>query len=112
MEMSRQNRVAFVVTGLTAFLLGAGSYWLAFDRGSTPPPSVAAATPSVQRPDRDRNAPREDVRPAKPVRKEPPVERVNRPRRPESKKPTRYTRPRRERTKPREVKQTAPAPAG
>jgi len=38
--MNQQNRLALVLTGLTTFLLGAGSYWLAFDRPGKPPTSI------------------------------------------------------------------------
>lgn len=38
--MNQQNRLAFGLTGLTAFLLGAGTYWVTFDRPSEAPPTV------------------------------------------------------------------------
>jgi len=42
--MNQQNRLALVLTGLSTFLLGAGSYWLAFDRPTEPPPSTPSGS--------------------------------------------------------------------
>ncbi len=70
--MNQQNRLAFGLTGLTAFLLGAGTYWVAFDRPSEAPPSVLSG-PIVdgRKPRPDRPPPKvEKSRPEKPREQE------------------------------------------
>lgn len=47
--MNQQNRLAFGLTGLTTFILGAGSYWLAFDRPSEASPASPTTAATTRR---------------------------------------------------------------
>ena len=74
--MNQQNRLALVLTGLSTFLLGAGSYWLAFDRpGELPPGTQNGSVVDRRNPQAEKPLPKVRSRPEKRKPKSDEVER-------------------------------------
>jgi hypothetical protein len=63
--MNQPNRLALVLTGLSTFLLGAGSYWLAFDRPVGPPTKPTGAMADGRRPRPEEPPAKPGLRPEK-----------------------------------------------
>ena len=108
--MNRQHRLVLGLAGLTALMLGAGTYWLA-SKETDKTAEATSTTPDVRRKVPQQEEPVESVRVRQPERAKPePV--VRRPKKPQPRPPRiNRERPRRNHPKRIEEKKDVP-PAG